>query len=357
MGVARRYSPIGIDFGAREVRAVQLVRDHAGVRLHRAACPPSPLSQPRREGGADATAPAEHTHPSDEGLADAWASLQRRGFRGRRVALAAPGGSTKSSVVECPRPDAVGMVNEIVRVELTRAHALEPGSFETAWWELPRRASKGGAVLACACGHEITRGIDERCCALGLDVVAIDVRSLALARACAPLLDGGERVLDAIVEIGWDCSRVLVVGGGVLLYERELPECTLERAQDQIAAELMTDAQTARGAIFKVGAATEGTASGVLAPSVRAGVARLAEPIVGELGVSISYAVRNYGLEATGNIALVGDGAVIPGLPALIGEGAGMRTLVWEAPAGGCGGRPAMAAAWGLAARFDRGTA
>ncbi|MEZ6242910.1 MAG: hypothetical protein R3B57_07675 [Phycisphaerales bacterium] len=336
-GVARRFSPIGLDFGARELFAVQLVRDHAGVHVHRAASPPiSPEAESESGDGAD-------------WLALAWATLARRGFHGAQVALAAPSGSTKSSVVECPRVDAPGAVDEIVRAELARAHRLPVGGFEMAWWSLPGRPSKGAAVLACACEHTVARGLDERFAALGVEVAAIDLRSLALARACAHLLSPDTGVLDAIVEIGWDRSRVLVMGGGAVLYERELSECNLTRVRDQIAGELMTDARVAERALFSVGGAGE---SGMLAPTVRACVSRLGETIGGELGVSVSYAVRNYGLRSSGRVVCAGPGASIPGLDAVIEQDGGMHTGAWAAPGGG-GVNPSMAVAWGLAARFD----
>ncbi len=340
MRVSKAYSPIGIDVGPGEVRAVQLVRDASGVRLHRAACP---------------TLDADGRSAADllTDFGDAWAILRRRGFHGRRVVLAAPADATRASVVECPRTDAPEMVNQIARSELARAHRLEDGGFEMAWWEMPGRASKGGAVLAVACERAAAGAIEAGMSALGIDVVAIDLRSLALARACAPALHRGDGVLDAIVEIGWEGARVLMIAGGSVLYERELSDCGLSRAVGQIAAELMCDEEVARGALFRVGAGGEARSAGVMAPSVRAGVARLAAPIVDELNMSVSYAVRNYGLEPGGSIALVGAGAAAPGLDAVIGEGAGMRAAAWAAPGGEDGGRPALAAAWGLAARFD----
>jgi len=335
-GVAGRYSPIGVDIGAREVLAVQLVREHAGVRVHRAARPPIRATEAPE--GAD-------------WLGSVWETLVRRGFRGRRVVVCASGGATKSSVVECPRVEAAGALDEIVRAELSRAHRLEAGRFEMAWWPLPGRANKGATVLACASEHAGAREIDERFARLGVEVTALDLRSLALSRACAGMLSTDPSVLDAIVEVGWDRSRVLVVGGGAVLYERELAECGLSRACAQAASEIMSDAQIAEAAIFRIGA--EGGGGGVLAPTVRTGVTRLGETIGGELGVSISYAVRNYGLAASGRIVCAGEGAAIPGLCAVIGEGGGMPAGVWAAPGDATGMSPAMAVAWGLAARFD----
>lgn len=278
-----------------------------------------------------------------------WQALRRRGFRGNAVIVPAPSDKVRTSVVECPRTDAAGAIDAIVKSEISRAHNVAARDFESAWWALPRRGGGGPAsVLASACGHDAAEAIAGLIESAGAELQTLDLRPLALARAAEHLLTPGGQALDAIVEIGWDASRVVVVGMGCVLYVRELADCGLSWASDQLVKDLGVERDVAERLLAGAGAERSDSA---LARLARSGVDHIVAMIARELEMSVSYAVRQFGIEQTGRALLMGAGHDAPGAEEQFGQATGLDVISWEAPGGAC--EPALAAAWGLAARFN----
>src|SRR4051812_44424876 len=127
--VPRGRTPIGLDLGARRVKAIQLEHGPDGPRIAAAAVAPQSGSG---AGGAIVTA-AEVA-----GLSDL---LYRTGFEGQQVVLAAPSGQLLTGVMELPPRAADGKhqvpVEQIARMELARSHKIAPDSFEMGSWDLP----------------------------------------------------------------------------------------------------------------------------------------------------------------------------------------------------------------------------
>src|SRR5690606_26804280 len=127
-------SPIGIDVGARSIKAAQLGRAGRawGVRtLARLT-----RSTPGLPGAAEAVR-----------LAD---SLGRLGFQGRRVVLAVPEDRLLTSVFELPPRSSGAPLEQMAIMELARSVRRDARSLEAACWEVPAptRAGAGTHLMA-----------------------------------------------------------------------------------------------------------------------------------------------------------------------------------------------------------------
>jgi Tfp pilus assembly PilM family ATPase len=211
--LAGRRSPIGIDVGARAVKAVQL-RAVAGHRWAVAAwaCIPRALADNAVNGApqaASVTAPLSAAEVRR--LHDV---LDRQGFRGRDVVLAVPSSRLMSASLDLPPRSSGAPVDSIARAEFARAHKLplDPPNFEFEHWELPApaRAGRTAQALAVGCTHADADAVIQPFEDDGLDVLAFDAEAWALARACAPLAAPPGRIT-ALLDLGWNGCRLVVV--------------------------------------------------------------------------------------------------------------------------------------------------
>src|SRR5690349_7590750 len=178
--------PIGLDLYGREIKAVQAVRNGKGWRVECA------VALPRGEGALDAAQAAR--------IADVFA---RQGFKGRNVVLAAPVSKLECEMLELPPRGSGAPMEEIARAEMASVAKLTQGSFEMACWDLPAppRGGGGTSMLAVALRHEDAQAVLNPLLSVGLDVVAIDTRAGALARALSPL-HLPETL--AVLDLDWD---------------------------------------------------------------------------------------------------------------------------------------------------------
>lgn len=224
-GSARsRRSPIGIDVGSRHFRAVQLHRTAPSWRLAAAA------TIPRSASGA-AVEVAE--------AAQLRAQLAERGFRGQSIVLAVPGDRLMTGIMELPPRDSGAPIKELARRELSRMNGCDPGSFELACWDLPApvRAAQTTFVMGAACRHEDANQLLDAFEQGGLHVEALDVRSLAIARACAAMLTGIEGIA-GILDVGWCASQLVLLYRGAVVYERNLAKCAIGTLIEKLAVKL-----------------------------------------------------------------------------------------------------------------------
>ncbi|MFI4896617.1 MAG: pilus assembly protein PilM [Phycisphaerales bacterium JB059] len=298
-----RVTPIGLDVRDGFVYAAQLLPTGRGGAARRLAA--IPIDADASEG------------LSDEAVRTLDSILDRRGFVGSRVVIAAPREAVRSSVVSVP-PGAEGeVVDAIARSDLARNHQLSPSGFELACWELPRisgAASGAGTALACACPHEAVMPLVTRLEAVGRDVVAVDLESRALARACEPRLHGADGGLRLIADLGWSSSTVLVMLGTTILYERTVGEGSLAQLRDEIGATLRVGRPSAERAIRGRGLSPLDPGASGRSARVRTMIEDYASAIADEIALSIDYAVRRHGLPDASEVLLAGPGASTPGL-------------------------------------------
>src|SRR5688572_2895186 len=206
-------SAIGLDLGARHVTAVQLERAGAGASGWRVAAA-ARVSRSRAGQPLDAAEAAK--------LCD---TVDRLGFTGADVVLAAPADKLMAGVLELPPRTAQIPLEQIARVELARTNKCSPESFEMGFWELPSpaRAGKATHVMAVGYPHPEATALLDLVEHAGFNVVAIDARCCALARACGGMASPPPG-LTAILELGWSSASLVLLHDGVVVSERALAE-------------------------------------------------------------------------------------------------------------------------------------
>jgi Tfp pilus assembly PilM family ATPase len=304
---SKRYSPIGLDAGARAVKAVQLLHTSAGPRIHAVA-------------GFPRITPGEALNPAE--ILRAAAILRRQGFVGDRVVVSIPAAQMLSGVVELPARSGGAPLDAIARQELARACRKDPAAIELSWWELPcastgARVAQSTQAIALGCTHADADALLACFDPAGMDVLAIDARPTCIARACTPLLAPAPN-LTAILDLGYGAAHILILSGPTLVYERTLAEASLRLLASGVANQLSTDDVLADYILRVVGCrpfadVPDAGASFEQAEDARAIICAHADAIAGELRTSMSYATRRFDGELS-RIILCGAGADIPGL-------------------------------------------
>ena len=328
------HSPIGVDAGARTVKAVQLGRDRFGDGRWRvtavAEVPRDDVAPPAAGGSLQPPRPSYVLAAAE--VRRLTGTLERQGFRGTDVVLAAPSERLVSSMLELPPRSSNAPLEQIARMEVARAHRFAPDSFEMGCWDLPAaaRASKQTPVLAVACTHADAAAVMDPFEAEGLNVTALDVKAAALARACAPLLTADAGAITGIVDLGWTGATLSLMHQDVAIYGRTLGDCGLLRLYHTLSARLGLEIEVIdyllsdsgiTGAV--VAAPAEPSPMPVPVPARRkakaatdaAGlIAAHFEAAVHELHVSLTYAQHQYPDTPLSQLLVVGGGGCIRGV-------------------------------------------
>jgi type IV pilus assembly protein PilM len=348
-------TPIGIDIGGRYVKAVQLTTGRSNQHERRwqlaAAADFVRQTQTAALGAAEVVRIAE--------------VLRRRAFRGNQVVLAVPDDKLVVGTMELPPRTAGVSLDAAARMEFSRAYKCEPKGFEMAYWDLPTaaRAAKTTNVMAVACPHGDAETLIDVFASAGLDVVALDARPCAMARACAAQADDAGGIV-LLLEIGWNGAALVVLHRGVIVYERAVAEAGLRQLHDELAAALhvgpeVADAILTDPAVFGGDPGDRGAKS-LIPPEVlgevRGIVSAHFEQTARELMASVSYSSHQYPDAAVSRLLLLGGGALLPGLSGYMQERLGFECRVataqlqdYDGDAGGPECSPAMTTAAGLA--------
>lgn len=369
----RRRSPIGLDVGAKRVKAIQLeAGDAAGTwRVVAAATTP--------RAGAGATG-ALLTAGEAAAIADL---LYRAGFEGRRAVMAAPSGSVVQSVLDLPPRASQAPVEQIARLELARAHRCDPEAFEMGCWDLPapnrpggQGPSKGTHLMAVALPHAAAASLLDPFEACGLRADALDIAPCALHRACTAVM-APPGAITGILDIGWDAAVLSLLHRGAIVYQRSLAEAGMGQLHAVVARRLglepdvteflLTDAGLTSGDRAEArttgadGGETETSDQPALDPDLADDARRLvtahADSLAAELVVSFSYATHQYPDATVGKLLLAGGGAAMAGLADHLAATLGVPTTTvspsdlaeCDVSVLGLCGSPAMTTAMGLA--------
>jgi type IV pilus assembly protein PilM len=304
----------GIDVGKHTIKAAQLVARDGQYHIFALTMIPRP--QPEKE----------------ILVADVLAiknALKRQGFRGRAIALAAPEESLLRATLEVPAQVAGAPAEQVIRMELARLQNVAPDSFEMAYWELrtahnPRPMTP---TLAVGCPHEAADALLDLFEGVGFRVAALDVRSVAAARACGPLLLPAPQIT-AIVDLGWRSTSVLFLCGRSLIYERSVQGAPVGALTAKLTEVFAIEAAAAYQILGTVGPGDDQPAEPydpeslqVIRKHVRAHFDKLLE----ELRVPLSYANHQFPGEGVRRLLLLGGGAGVPGLAAYFTAGLGLE--------------------------------
>ena len=342
--------PIGIDVGARAVKAVQFGRDAWGDgkwQVVAAAC------IPRAEVSQSTSSPAQPKPLAAEDVRRLIGTLERQGFHGNQVCLAVPTERLTTSVLDLPPRSSQAPLEQIARMELARTQKCAPDSFEMGCWDLPAaaRATRATPVMAVACTHVDAAALLDPFEAEGLDACALDVRPAALARACAPLL-GDPGTLTAILDVGWTAAALGVMHQGVVVYIRTLGDGGVNRLYQSLSTRLTLEedvidyllGESGVGDAGPLGGPPGGSQDERRAPADASGlIAAHVEAAAQDLGVSFQYAQHQYHERTVSRLLLTGGGACIRGVAAHLSKALGVETRT-AAPADLAAVAPGVAA-------------
>lgn len=334
-------SPIGLDIGSSTIKAVQLRRrggtleTAASVQIARVGDPDCPIDE--RE------------------VARIESVLYRRGFAGSRITLAAPRSALFSAEVETPTHGRDVPVDAIVRTELARVQRVEPNSLEHTNWDLPSSGRRQTSNAVMAVGMDRAGLVQTIDCfeGVGLQVVAVDLPGLALARAARASMPDAKAPFSVVADIGHAAVSISVLHDDTLVYEREAPGGAIGRLVRRIADRTGVEGDIAAALLSSphIGDADATTL---------ALVADHANLIAEDVRASIAYAAHRYRTDPSAVVVACGGGAElifdgqrgcdVLGTPVQV-----MRpSAITHQHEPGADDHPAFVLATALAARFDR---
>jgi len=311
-----RRTAIGIDIGSRIIKAAQLESGHDAYRV-------VVLTQLPRSGQGDGVTLEE--------VRALKRVLHRQGFTGRRAVLAVPENKLLRGTFDLPPRITDTMVPQVARMELARMHQVLPDSFEMICWRMPQADPVKGPsqTIAVACPHDVAEATLDVFEQGGLDVVALDVRSAAAARACASLT-APVPAITAVLDLGWGSTKLLLVCGHTVIYERLLESPSLQVLIDKLCRRfdiVHTSACHVINAIgFAAGAQDEAFDQKSM-DAIRRFVRHHFGKMVEELEVPFAYADHQYPGGGVQRLLLAGGGAAVPGLDTYLAQHLDMEVL------------------------------
>ena len=305
-------TPIGLDIGGRQIKAVQLGRTSRGWQVKAATV------LPRRGSGTGVDA---------QEIRELRGILARQGFSGTKAVLAVPPEKLLRGIVEIGAVESGAPIDQVARMEFARVHNCDPQSFEMVYWMLPPSPARKGRsqLLAAACAHQDADALLDVVEGAGLDVEVLDLHSSALTRACGPLLSATGRIV-AVLDVAWHSCQLLLIHQGVVVYERSLVESGIRRAGEALSKRLSLDGPALDVLLTEVGldgGKTDAEDAAVLGV-VRELLSKQFDEVVEELRAPFSYAVQQYPDSYVDQLLLVGGGAAIPGLDAYLRSALGI---------------------------------
>jgi Tfp pilus assembly PilM family ATPase len=322
MGLAKRYSPIGVEIGTRSIQALQLARGRRKWRLHASVSVPLPVPN----------------YPVDAQIARHLSDvLYRHGFVGQDIVLAAPVNQLESDVLELPPRSSGAPVEQIARIEMARSAKLEDEPFELECWDLPTpiRGAAGASVMAVALRHAHAQALLDPFDAAGLNVIAIDARCCALARASMSYQQADAML--AVLDIDWDFGQIALIAQDAVVYQRKITESQLSMVCRSIADEFQLCDEELEYVLAHVGAGSSNAEPEIanLAQSrrIQQMISRYIDTMMNEAETAFQYAVHRYAQTPVRTLLLAGPGAAIAGACQMIASRTGVETCLLN-PAG-----------------------
>jgi len=306
-------TPIGIDIGARFIKAAQLKRSSRGWTVQAATC----LPRQSPDAPIDAAEARRLT-----------GTLDRQGFVGRTAVVAMPPEKVMTGMLDLPPAGSGAPMDQIARMELARMQGWDPKAFELVYWMLPPSPQTKGQtqVLAAGCTHNDANAVLDVLEGAGLRVQALDTHVCALVRAYAPLLVGSAGVV-GVMDIGWKGCTLVVLHQGTVIYQRKLPEAGIARLSTTLAEQLKLAPPELEALLTQVGLTAkpaeaaeaaevaEGAEGGDPFEAARGVMASHFEQVSDEIRAPLFYAMQQYPGTSVERLLLAGGGASIPGLP------------------------------------------
>lgn len=305
---------IGMDIGSRTIKAAQLSLHRGRWRLRALSVLPR--------------ADAEKPFCSADALA-LRKVLKRQGFSGRKIVVAAPDDKLLRAALEVPSKVSGAPIRQIARMELSRLHDVRPDSFEVVHWEFktPDGSKPTTQTLAFGCPHEAANTFLDLFETSGFDVVALDVRSAAVLRACEPLILPAPEIT-TIVDLGWHSTSTLFVCGASVIYERRLGEASAADLMGRLVDAFGIPPESAHQVINTVGLTTTEATDQFdrkTAEVIRRHLTNHIDRLLEALRVPLSYASHQFPSAGVKRMLLIGGGAAVPGLAPYMQEQLGFE--------------------------------
>lgn len=297
----RTLSPIGIDIGHRFIKAVQLKQQGGSQTVYAHAL---------LERSTDAT-----SFGVDEALR-LTEVLLRRGFAGSRIVLAAPTDKLACEMLDLPPRKSGAPIEQIARAEISRAATFGESAFEMGMWDLPTppRANAGTSVMTIALREDDAEAELAPFDAARLDVLAIEAPIMALARACHVATGSPEQSL-IVLEIGCANSSLVLLSGGLALYQRRFPEMGLGSLCREISGKFELTNEATEFLICEQGDAQSPLPQqGDRWQWIRDQIKRFAERMAEEVHTSLTYVAQRYPDLKSQKLLISGGGANVVGL-------------------------------------------
>jgi len=342
LGSAR--TPIGLDIGAKQIKAAQLTPAGDTWRVE-----------------AVSVIPRTETGPLNADQAAQLRSvLQRQGFSGNEVVLAAGKDKLLSGILDLPARVSGAPLDQIARMELSRVHKVPADAFEMSYWQIPSAGRSGAVqVMAVACPHDDANEMIDVLEDAGFDVKAIDAPACALARACRGLLAPGDSAT-VVLEIGWRSVTLAILYQDVIAFHRSLAEAGLQPLFEATRHTFHLPDEAVEHLLATVGLDRDAQAAeggGDPLEELAKNVARHFDGLIQELRRSVSYFTSCNSSVELSHLLLAGGGAGIPGLSRHFASEAQLQVQIFtpadvvqcNPPILAKAGNPALATAMGLA--------
>ena len=208
-----------------------------------------------------------------------------------------------------------------------RACKLEGAEIEMNWWELPasNRQSNATSVMAIAALRGQTQSVAEAFEAHGLDVVAVDSVPTALERACSVLAAEG---MALVADLGVEAATLALIGGGRVIYHRNIAELGIGILRRSIADELQLEDQDIDCVLLECELLTsDETRPSEFTPRrsrLRGMILRHVAAIGDELASSLTYAAHKYNQTRVNGVFLTGGGARLLGIESALARRLGI---------------------------------
>ncbi len=292
---------IGLDVGARLVKAAQVARRGSSLRVERC------VQFSRLDIGGEI---------NEAEASRIVAVLLRRGFQGVPVVIAAPDEIVQTETIDLPSKGSGAPVEQIARMELARMHNREPDAFEFAMWDLPAtaRSSTGCAAMAVACAHTGSEALLDAFDQAGLEIARIDFASRATAAACG-LLDARRSGLRVLIDLGYGAARLTCTFAGVIVHERSHTDLGVGALIGRVEEERGVDRDVGEAMLEALTPPFDGDRRADPDADLRKLTGAFADQLLGEIERAVGYATRRYEDADTQEIVLVGGGAGFQWLP------------------------------------------
>jgi Tfp pilus assembly PilM family ATPase len=332
----KAHSPIGLDVGRTATRAAQLRHIGRGWSV-------TLLRSWRASKDTSAAAIDDDAMPR----AARW--LRQLGGRGRAVVAGLSAPDVELHAMEIPRP-AAGSAGEqqrqAARWETERLMSFEAGRANIDFWFLPESRALHTTAIGVAASVERVDAVLRLCGDAKLDCGRIDTTACALSRFGTLWRNqpSGEEEVWGVLDLGARMSRLIVCvaetpvlarafgHGGISWTERLAHSLTVSTATAEQHKRDHGIALVSRGRDHGCGAAGAPNVVGEMIYSVlRADL----DTIVGEVERSYRYVMQCFPRHRTGPLILVGGGANLRNVDALLADKLGIAVVVPALPSAG----------------------